>query len=458
MVIGDVLQRFITHAPVCVMVRAVLEHQFAATQLDAVFARTAQRQYTKELAFSTCVQLLSQVTWGTAPSVHAAWKKARATVPASVVAVYAKLQHVEPAVCEALVQDTVDRLRPVLRRLTTPRTEPLPGYRVRVLDGNILAGTQRRLQVLRDSGAAALPGQTVVWYGYASGLIDALVACPDGHTNERQLFPQALTQVRAKDLVVGDRNYCTLDVLATLVQRRAAFLIRHHGSMHLTWLGPRRQAGTCRTGRVAQQQVRLSNGLVCRAIIVDRPTPLRGGGTQVILLTNVPPTHGSAARLATLYLERWTIEEAFRQLTEYLACEVRTLGYPQAALLGFTLAVLAYNTLACVRSALARARGRRKVATELSNYYLVEEVRSMYEGMRVAVPAADWQVFAQMTPEDLAQQLTCWAGQVDWSRYTKSPRGPKKPRKRRKVHRGSHVATARLLVHPRKSLKKAAGP
>lgn len=86
MVFSDVLQRFVHRKPISVMVRAILEKQFSAARLDDVFARTAQRQYTKELAFSTCAHLLSQVTLGTAPSVHAAFKQERESLPVSIVA------------------------------------------------------------------------------------------------------------------------------------------------------------------------------------------------------------------------------------------------------------------------------------------------------------------------------------------------------------------------------------
>jgi hypothetical protein len=445
MVFSAVLQRFVDQTPICVMVRAILENQLSDARLDEIFACQAQRQYTKELAFSTCARLLCQVTLGRAASVHAAWKKDQATIPVSIVSIYEKLKHTEPGVCASLVSDTCRAAADVLRQLRGERRDPIPGYRLRVLDGNVLAGTEHRLKELRFSGAAALPGRTLALYDYRTDMVHELVPCENAHTSERKLLPQVLPLVAAGDLLLADANFATIDFLNGIVDRRAEFLIRHHGSLKLQALERQRKIGRCSTGMVFEQRVRLSNGMVCRAIVIHRDKPLQKGGKLVTLLTSVPRSRASAAKLAEVYLKRWTIEEVFRQLTEYLSCEVRTLGYPKAALLAFTLAVLGYNCLSVVRAALAHVHGRARVDKELSNYYLGEEVRTVYEGMAVAVPAKEWQVFARMDAKELGQTLTFLAKKMDWQRYTKNPRGPKKPVKRRKVKRGYHVATAQLL-------------
>jgi hypothetical protein len=457
MLFSEVLQRFVDHKPICVMVRALLEYQFSPARLDALFEQTAQRQYTKELAFSTCARLLAQVTLGTAASVHAAFRADRETIPVSVVAVYDKLKHTEPAVCESLVAQTAADLAGLIRHLKGRRPEPVKGLRLRILDGNQLAGTEHRLQELRRSGAAALPGLTLALYDYGTGLIDELVVCEDGHANERKLLPGVLTRLAAQDLLLGDCNFCTLDFLAGLQERRARFDIRHHGGLKLPGVTDWRAAGRCRTGWVFERQLQLSSGLRCRVLRIERDKPLRRGGRRVLLLTNVPRSKASAKVLADLYLKRWTIEEAFRQLTQYLACEVRTLGYPKAALLAFSLAVLAYNCLAGIRGALARVHGRERVDAELSSYYLAWEVKATYEGMAVAVAAAEWQAVGRLSAARLANLLVRLARRVDWSRYRKSPRGPKKSVKRRKVPRGYHVSTAQVLEQRKKPKGRAKG-
>jgi IS4 transposase len=441
MVLSDVLQRFVDNRPVAVMVRAVLEKQFSDQFFDDTFAAVAREQYTRELAFSTCAKLLAQVTLGQAASVHAAFCKDRKTIPVAICSLYEKLQLVEPAVCEQLVSRSTAELTAVVTHLDR-RAEPIPGYRLRIVDGNVLASSEHRLKELRGTTAAAMPGKTLVFYDFATGLISDMVACEDGEASERRLLPQLLTTVRAGDLIMGDRNFATGVTLTALVNLHAGFLIRHHASLSLTWLGVAKARGRCKTGKVYEQEVRLKCGLVCRAIVIHRDQPLKDGGHKVVLLTNVPPKKATARRLANLYLQRWTIEEVFRQLTDYLNCEISTLGYPKAALFAFTLAVLAYNTLTCVQAALRSAHPQGK--EEWSTFAMAWEVKATFDGMMVAVPPEEWLPFAVMSNASLADVLRQLASTVDPARYAKRRRGPKKTTKRRKA-KSRHVSTAKIL-------------
>ena len=52
-----------------------------------------------------------------------------------------------------LVRHTAQRLEPVIRAIGGAEPDPLPGYRVKVLDGNHLGETQRRIKPLRDVAA-----------------------------------------------------------------------------------------------------------------------------------------------------------------------------------------------------------------------------------------------------------------------------------------------------------------
>jgi len=456
MVCSAVLQRFVSQRPVAVMVRSVLERQLGDCFFDTTFAEVAQEQYTRELAFSTCARLLSQVTLGQAKSVHAAFVKDRETIPVSIASLYEKLQHIEPQVCEELVHRSAASVNEVIRRLNR-RAEPIPGYRLRIVDGNVLAGSEHRLKELRGTAMAALPGRTLALYEYATGLIGALVACEDGQTSERRLVSPLLEHLEKGDLLMADRNFCTAVFLQELKELAVAFLIRHHAGLSLTFVGKARSRGRCQTGKVREQQVRLNCGLVCRAIIIVRRQPLSDGSRKVTLLTNVPSRNASARRLADLYLQRWTIEEAFRQLTEYLACEVRTLGYPKAALFAFTLAVLAYNALRCVQAALNAAHPDHQ--NDWSAFYLAWEVKATFEGLLVAVPAEEWQPVAAMSNAELAAFLKQLAQHVKPERYTKHRRGPKKTVPRKKV-RSRHVSTAKLLQQRKSQQNKtvAASP
>ena len=59
--LGDVFKRFVEKSPISVMVRAALERVLGADRLDDWYDRTAQKQYTRDLLFSTVYDLMSQV-------------------------------------------------------------------------------------------------------------------------------------------------------------------------------------------------------------------------------------------------------------------------------------------------------------------------------------------------------------------------------------------------------------
>src|SRR5882672_9416975 len=73
--LGKVFERFIEKSPISVMVRGTLERVLGADQLNAWFARTAQKQYTRTLLFSTVYDVLSQVVFRMKPSVRAAYRE-----------------------------------------------------------------------------------------------------------------------------------------------------------------------------------------------------------------------------------------------------------------------------------------------------------------------------------------------------------------------------------------------
>src|SRR6185369_6417857 len=94
-----------------------------------------------------------------------AWYKAHPDeVSVTRQAIYDKLKRLEIPISAALVRYSGAELRICLERLKPLPPEPVPGYRLRVLDGNHLAGTEHRIRELRRHRAAALPGQALVLY------------------------------------------------------------------------------------------------------------------------------------------------------------------------------------------------------------------------------------------------------------------------------------------------------
>src|SRR5437588_11988934 len=100
---------FVQQRPICVMAQAVLENLFQPDRLDALFERTAQKQYHRTLLFSSVVELMHAVVLGVEPSVYAAYRKRRPTLQVSDQAVYDKLDGMELGLSAALVKDSAQQ-------------------------------------------------------------------------------------------------------------------------------------------------------------------------------------------------------------------------------------------------------------------------------------------------------------------------------------------------------------
>jgi IS4 transposase len=450
MVLNEIFQPFIEEKPVCVMARAVLERLLSPGYLDALFERTAQQQYTKELLFSTAVDLMTQVVLGRKPSVHAAWKALQERLGVSSTAVYDKLQHMELAVSQALVHDSARQAAPVIAALRGQLPPWLKGYHTKILDGSHLEATEHRLDALRTTWAAPLPGQGLVVLDQPTMTVCDILLCEDGQAQERSLLPQVLSLVQAKELWIADRNFCTYGFLLGLADRHAFFVIRQHGSLGGQRLGQRKPRGRCATGRVYEQRLRLVDEAGqqrdVRRVTVELDQPTEDGDTEIHILTNLPAQDATAVQVADLYRQRWTIEGLFGEVRQTLACEIKTLAYPKAALFAFCVGLLAVNAVAVLKAALRVAHGEKQ-AMNLSAYYLTLEIRETYAGMMVAIPARHWAVFGQLSDAELAAVLCQMAGHMVVCHYTKHRRGPKKkPPPRSRYRNGEHVATSKVLA------------
>jgi hypothetical protein len=452
MLLGKVFERFATLAPLCVAARVVMETAFSAEALDRLFDRVAQWQYTRTLLFSTCVQLMATVVCRVHRSIHAAYLASAEEIGVSLRALYEKLEHLEPNLSAELVRHTARQLGPVIRQMKGEPQPLLPGYRVKILDGNHLGRSQRRLKVLRDVAAGALPGQTLVVLDPQLRLAIDAVCCEDGHAQERSLLDSILGQAEAKDLWIADRNFCTTGFLFGIAQREGRFLIRQRAST-LRWTreSRRRRIGRTETGEVFEQTLWLedeSGGILpVRRVTLKLDQPTRDEDEEIHLLTNLPADAATGFQVAELYRRRWTIEELFQELTTILHCEVNTLAYPKAALFAFCVAAASGNVYATVKASLAAVHGVQKVEEEVSDHHLGAEIAGKYEGMMIAIPERHWRPFRKSSVRELASLLRQLAGNARLARFCKHPRGPKKPKPRRtRFAKASHVATARLLA------------
>jgi IS4 transposase len=448
MILRELIERFEKKAPVCVMMRATMENILSAERLDALFERSAHQQENKHLMFSTVADIMGLVACRIHPSVHAAYQAKKEEVAVTAKALYDKLQRMETNISRQVVRETAGPMGEIIRKTGGLLPELVRGYRVKILDGNHLRRTQRRLGELRELNAAPLPGHCAVILDPQLKLAIDVIPCEDAHAQERTLLPQILRTVERRDLWVADRNFCTRAFLLGIKHRYAYFAIRQHAQLPHVLLGKRKLIGESETGLVYEQRMRVcdaqGNRMTIRRVTVKLNKPTRDGETEIHILTNLPQRIG-ALRVADLYHKRWTIEIAFNELAQNLEGEIETLGYPRAALFGFCMALVSYNMLSVVLAALRAVHGAETVQENVSFYYVCDEVAGTHRGLEVMEEY--WtRKYGSLKPAQMARELIRIAKLVQLSRYQKHKRGPKKPvAKMNKKHRG-HIATARVLA------------
>jgi hypothetical protein len=452
MILEEIYERFAEDKPVSVMVRATIENVLAADRLDAIFEQNAQQQVIGELMFSSVADILGLVVCQTYPTVNAVYKERKEQIGVTIKSVYDKLKGIEPVVSRAVVRDTAVRMQAIIKRVGGISTPPLTGYRTRIVDGNHLRRTDRRIGELRELNVAPLPGQALVVFDPQYRLVVDVLPCEDGHAQERSLLPKLLETVEPKDLWIADRNFCTVGFLLGIASRGGKFIIRQHGGLPYCLKGRRKRVGETESGIVYEQAMQVSdeegNIYTFRRVTVVLHEPTRDGDSEIHIVTNLPKRIG-ARRIAELYGDRWQIETAFQELAENLESEIKTLGYPKAALFGFCIGLVTYNLLSVVRAAFQAVHGE-EAASRLSTYYMAHEVASTHVGMSVLLDGAFWKdKFAKLTPTQMAKELKRLGRNIRLAKFSKAKWTPKKKKQKEQKEAPKHVSTARVLQESR---------
>lgn len=451
MKLSPVFKRFVANSPISVIARGMIERVLNPEQLNEWFDNTAKDQYTRELLFSSVFDIMSEVVCGIRPSVHAAYQAFHEKVDVSITSLYNKLNGIETNTSAELVRYAAGQIGPVIEKLGGIRSPLLPGFRVKVIDGNCIEASEHRIKELRDIAAGALPGKSLVVYDPDLGIPIDVYPCEDGHAQERALLSDVLPSVHAGDLWLGDRNFCVRSFICGINDRQGHFIIRQHANLPWESLGKEIPRGRIDTGKVFEQPIRVfdesGNAHEFRRIRVLLNEKTRDGDKEIFILACLPKTAANAKTVANLYLKRWSIETAFQHLKEYFNSEINALGYPPAALFGFCIALISYMILSVIKAALGSVHGTEKIENEVSGYYIADEISGTYRGMMIAIPSEEWIIFRQLTYGEILILLKQLAAKVKLSALKKHPRGPKKPAAKRKYDpKHPHVSTAKLIA------------
>jgi IS4 transposase len=372
-----------------------------------------------------------------------------------VASVYNKLNGIEVNTSAELVRYAAGAVTPIIEGLKGTRRSPLPGYRVKLLDGNCIEASEHRIEELRSLSAGALPGKSLVVYDPVLGIPVDVFPCEDGHAQERSLLNQVLPTVKKGELWVADRNFCVVEFTCAIDDKDAHIVFRQHGNLPYTELGKERAVGKIETGKVFEQPIMVIDKRgeehQFRRIRVLLNDQTRDGDKEIFIISNLTKKAAGAKKIANIYRGRWTIETSFQELEKWFNSEINTLGYPPAALFGFCVALISYMIVSVIKAALSSIHGTKVIEAQVSGYYLADEISGTYRGMMIALDAEQWIIFRQLTPAKLVQLLKKLARKVKLSAFRKHPRGPKKPvAKRKSDPKSPHVSTARLIASRKK--------
>jgi hypothetical protein len=440
-------------SPLTVLVRGVLEWACPQSFFEELFDRECRpKQWNRKLTISAIAWLMLAVVAGVRRSVFAAFQADQAsqtpTILATASALYAKYGRIDPRYTAAVVRESGQRMSHLLATAGVKEPFGWEGYRVVILDGTDLAGTEHRLKPLRRIKAAGLPGRFVAAYELATGVVIDAVASEDAYTSERVLVRDLLARVTPRDLFVADRHFSTTEILFSIMDQGARFVIRQHENLRWRPVKEAVAIGRVETGEVREQPIEVEetdNGQRrrMRRIILKLDTPTDEGDTEILLLSNLRGI--SALRICVLYRDRWRIERHFCLVKTVLRGEVEGLGYPKAALFAMGMALIAANALSVVKQALRETHGPEEFE-KLSGYYMADEVAGNYRAVDVLVAKAEWATLAGRSAEEFWEWSRSVGARVRTRGLHKHPRGPKKPQPPRASGRDRHhYSTYRLL-------------
>ena len=382
----------------------------------------------------------------------------------SLKSVYNKLDNLETGISAAMVGTTAERLETVVTTRWEPHLPPLlPGYRIKILDGNHLAATEHRIKELRTDPRGALPGQALVVLDPSLMLVTDVVLCEDGHAQERSLLGQILEIVRAKDVWIDDRNFCTTGFLSA--DRRRKLLRGWSSTPRRCSLGENRQERACGridSGKVFDEAVRSFNPntqlavLFARRITVVLDKPTRDGDGEIHILTNLPKRRPGRRRSQICTAGRaGPSRPRSKNWRRRSMASSTALRCPRRGTASGGVRVVP-TSMSVIEAALRGpdTHGEQVVEEEVSGYHLANEVTRTHDGMMIAIPEDEWVVFHELTPAEMGKVLVGLARNVELERYPKQPHGPKRPKpEKQSGAKIKHVATAKILKARRQGTK-----
>jgi hypothetical protein len=374
------------------------------------------------------------------------------------------------AYCQARLRLPRERLEQALHHLAHHADQRggagdcLQGRVVKVVDGTMVQlpdtrkNQKRYPQLPHQQPGCGFPLlKLLALFSLSSGAILTLVM-DSYHHHDLRLFRRLWAELKAGDVILGDRlfsDYATLadlprqgvDVIARLnVKRQVDFrkakrLGRNDGLVVWT------KAGFCPPYLSTAQWAEMSATITVR--VVRFRVAVKGGRTRLILLvtTLLDPQRYPLAELADLYARRWRLELCFRDLKTQMGMEQLRAQTPEMAEKEALAYLVAHNLIRCV---MAEASANYQVALErLSFKGTVDALRQFTH----AITQARNRRMRQQLWEDLLWHIT--RDQVPLRPGRREPRAVKhRPKPFPRLTRPRHLFQDPMCNSKRSRLKR----
>jgi hypothetical protein len=358
------------------LLRHVVSPEFA----EALFQRHRGTGYDGGISFATLVELTSDALLEHSGSGRQSFERGRADgrLTTTARAVYGKLGRVRLALSQAFLAEATVRASQALPAGTlAPWPPSLSQFHVVAIDGKKIKNLAKRLKPLRRVSGQTLGGKAVVALWLNARLAVALEASPDGEANDAPLTPGLIKQVRTllpgPVLYLADRQFCDLTIPAEMQEGNGRFIVRYAKKMgffpsqSVSWRDSQNR-------EVREEQGWLGSPRDERRLFVRRLTLIRPGEEDVSVVTDLLDADAVPGQdVLAAYLQRWSIERVFQQVTEVFGLKRLIGSTPQGALFQFSLCLLLYNLIQIVLAYVAEDQ-QIPVAT-ISSELLFRDVR-----------------------------------------------------------------------------------
>jgi len=285
----------------------------------------------------------------------------------------------------------------------------------------------------------------------------------DGEANDAPLTPALLAQVKrllpGPVLYLADAQFCDLTIPRLMIDQGASFVVRFSNKMN--FYPEKTQFWRDSQGRqVGEEWGWLGAPKDPRRMHVRRLTLQRPDEADIAMVTDLIDAGKVPGQdLLDIYLQRWTIERVFQQVTEVFQLQSLIGSTPQGALFQFSLCLLLYNVIQIVRGYVAELEQR--AAATISSELMFRDVRDQLTAANVMLerPALIRQIDCSFSAEEVRQRLTTLLRGQWRPMWLKSP--PKRrslpPTPRAKVP-GGHSSAWKLIQAAKQSTPKSKHP